>query len=130
MNREAITVLRNVLAVLPRERFTMAHYTTVGTGKDDRLSSEQLKHDCGTAACMVGWTNALLSPLYTSNAGDVAGARVLLDLSYDQANKLFHPWEDRSPRPIPWIDITNEQAVKVLDHLLETGEVDWDACLR
>lgn len=73
-------------------------------------------HNCGTVACVAGWTNKVFNtPASAAAAGDILG------LSDDVSELLFLPegWTEN--------DIKPDQAVRTLRHLAETGEVDWTA---
>jgi hypothetical protein len=94
--------------------------TTADEDHPDRLNS------CQTIACIAGWTKAVLEPVGSSAeflhwterhfTHDVAD---LLGLDGYESAELFLP--DR----VEWDTITPAQAVRVLRHLAETGEVDW-----
>ena len=83
--------------------------------------------ECGTAACIAGYAlcaaygNREAKKRFNSHIGWIAAqrkARRILGLSPYEATKLFSP--SRNLRAI-----TREQAVKVLRHAAETGEIDW-----
>lgn len=104
MNVENIKKVRDHIAGLPPERFSMREW------------------DCGTAACLGGWTERFF-------VGDeeyltVASIMDCLGISPSEAEDLFHPGRFMTETFNPY-DATPAQAVRVLDHLLETGEVDW-----
>lgn len=124
MNRENIKKVRDVIASLPRGRFNMGDWVS-----NLDLTPKQLAHTCGTAACIAGWTLAVKSPgsrkRYwdsVDNIEEVAGR--YLGLSLDEAKRLFIP-----PGLSIW-KYTQPHAVRVLDHLLATGEVDWKSTRR
>lgn len=102
--RERLEYLRDFLRELPKERFSMAHWPDAAE-----------LHRCGTAACIGGWADAIWGRTTTN---DEAGER--LGLSADEAWALFYPSSD-------WLntDTTIAQALRVVDHFLATGEVDW-----
>lgn len=70
-------------------------------------------HDCGTVACIAGWTHTLF-PAHSGDAGFSLG------LADDVAESLF--------LPSGWLSntITPQKAAKVLRNLTETGVVNWD----
>lgn len=121
MNRENIQKVRDVIAGLPPERFDMSAYCR-GPGLA-RATIGGAVHVCGTAACIAGWTAAIFKPrtrLVDDPNGDdrlFFTAASLLGLDEADAHRLFIPC-DLCGR-------TTTEAVRVLDHLLETGEVDW-----
>jgi hypothetical protein len=116
MNRENIKKVRDVIAGLRPQRFDMCQWATA----DDAV---HLHRDCGTAACIGGWTNALLSSPAEFMDFDLAGKR--LGITLGQTYKLFMPEDYDVPG-----HYTRAHAVRVLDHLLETGEVDWQSTRR
>lgn len=122
MNRENITKVRDVIAALPAERFDMSDWLN---DYPNETFGRALK-DCGTAACIGGWAVGVLKPRTRASSWEIPSiARRILGLSLDQADKLF--------QPVPCDDrhlLTPAQAVRVLDILLETGEVDWERAIR
>lgn len=106
MNRENIQKVRDVIAALPPELFNMKYF-----GKQS---------ECGTVACIAGWTVDVLG----RGIGWMPTiAQRHFGISNDQATELF--WVGHRDAGHPYWKATNAQAVRVLDHLLETGEVDW-----
>ncbi len=126
MNVENIKRVRDHIAALPPERFDMSRFAstsaTRGRGALERpyVNRQRLLNSCGTCACVAGWSIALLGPP-RSKLDDDGLAAELLGLDMDQAVHLFFGWAPGNPA----IETTPEQAVRVLDHLLATGEVDW-----
>lgn len=102
VGRDRMIRLRDLLAKLPPEKFDMG---TVG----DR--------DCGTPACISGWAQRLFSQF----DGDMGA---MLGLSPRQVDALFCPkgWTSAKPND-PRFPVSG--AVKVLDHYLATGKIDW-----
>ena len=84
-----------------------------GPVRPDRL--DMSGHNCGTVACIAGWTNAV----FKNASPHTPAAAGYLGLEADQADELFCPegWMDG--------DIKPEQAVRTLRHLAVSGEVDW-----
>lgn len=123
MNREKIQELRDHIAKLPPEQFDMRQWRDY--------------NDCGTVACIAGWAVEINKSLFVGEyvpRSDIRGAaRMVLQLSDLQAVRLFTPMESshigvqNNPGAIQcdMQDVTTAQAVKVLDNLLLTGEVDW-----
>ena len=112
--------------------FNMARY---GAAVDD-IAKDHIDN-CGTVCCIAGYALALKRPDISGE--DIAGehfnieaeATRYLGLDLGDAGELFLP---QPPYSRPWnqIDhqrylaqITPAQAVRVLRHLAETGEVDW-----
>lgn len=85
------------------------------------------EHDCGTPACIAGWASSLACPEgrpktsygRTMDAEEVAN--IWLDLTYQEGSDLYIA----SGLNVELSRITPEQAATVLDHLAETGKVDW-----
>lgn len=120
MNVENLRIVRDTIALLPPERFNMATWGGLQTNIYAQLVDQfQLKHDCGTCGCIGGWAQALLSK---KGEPEEFEPRDLLGLTSDEAEELFYP---RLPNDRLWNSVTIPEAVKVLDHLIETGKVDW-----
>lgn len=66
---------------------------------------------CGTVCCILGWAKHL------SRNG------VFPDIT-DGVNELFYP-----THPIPYNEITVEQAIRALRNYLTTGEAKWEEVL-
>lgn len=76
---------------------------------------------CDTAACIGGFAEALLRKGRPGGFG--LGADGFLGLDYNQGTELFYPDE----RVVPdYRAVTKEQAIAVLEHLRDTGEVNWN----
>lgn len=75
---------------------------------DDNSARDMSGHNCGTIACIGGWTERLFPGVEASET---------LGLTGSQARALFYPDGH--------FDATPDKAVAVLRHLAETGEVDW-----
>lgn len=77
---------------------------------------------CGTVACIAGHASfasgAGRSDARTSAYGI---GREFLEITDAQASKLF-VW---LPHGLSLSDVTPEQAIRTLEHLRDTGEVDW-----
>lgn len=100
INRENIKLVRDHIAGLKPEKFSMSHW-------------------CGSACCIAG--TAVIVKGDQPNFRDTAEkARKFLGLTHGQADVLFEPPYDTGAYTagIPG-------AVRVLDQLLETGTVDW-----
>lgn len=75
--------------------------------------------NCGTAACIGGWAEAMFLGKGYHPVSDVSEA---LGLNRKQSDTLF--FHETSA------DITPEQAASCLRFLAETGKVDWGRALR
>jgi hypothetical protein len=119
------------------------NYPEDGYPKDDDLPILAMKHGaCNTSACICGWAIVMLATQeeYINNRKNDGGAFALagdlLGLDYDQAEELFSPWDwqhlgggaggSKYPDAYSFRAATPAEAVKVLDHLMATGEVDWN----
>lgn len=94
--------------------------------------------NCGTSACIAGWTVALNPTLLTpvDLFWDTTAARIL-GLTARQAQELFFAHEDFEPgtfiasRVIPLGRIQVPDAIQAIDSLIKTGSATWpDHLLR
>jgi hypothetical protein len=111
MNRENIKKVRDHIATLTPAHFDMKYYET--------------EKGCGTVTCIAGWAKLLLAP-DEPKANATLGAK-LFGLDIEAAWSLFHAGEPDPRNPLyasRW-GAGPSEAVRVLDHLLETGKVDW-----
>lgn len=119
MNKDNIRKVRDVIASQPAAKFDMARLFTTQDLRDWWiLRPDAVLNECGTAACIAGWTLVVFQPEQLSTKGAV-DAEPYLGLNEGQAFKLFTPPGWKTER------YTRAHAVRVLDHLLETGEVNW-----
>lgn len=113
MNRERILALAELIEQQPH----------TGRLSADGFCMSNYVHNCGTPSCIAGWA-AWLSHRKPKQMEDSMAlfwrAQNYLDLSEDQADRLFLPYnyhcEDQYPP---------SQAAATLRHLAETGKVDW-----
>jgi len=79
-------------------------------------------HNCGTVACIAGWTCAVLTDdinkVYDLDYRELGA---LLGINYDQAKSLFIP----SYAGVRLSLIGQDQAIRTLRNLAITGNVDW-----
>ena len=81
-------------------------------------------HSCETAMCIAGLTVVLAGedPEYTDAEGCIISkATELLEISELNAENLFFAKNSI----LGWSRITPEMATYAVNHLLETGEVEW-----
>jgi hypothetical protein len=93
------------------------------------------EHVCGTAACIAGFCVVVShNDTIPANTAASAEGKKYLGLTYWQARRLFMPEYDNDGRyfsgnkdlcAIQPMDATADQAIRVLEHLRDTGEVDW-----
>lgn len=120
LNHEHIQSLIDILKVTSNDR---------DTGFDMSRYVHNYDTKCQTPSCMAGWAiwDSEGRPEYIKTLwyNCFSTGRNWLGLSGVQAHALFVPWETVSAEPYDTSDIRTDQAIKVLEHLLETGEVDW-----
>lgn len=105
-----------------RKRLGFNMATWADDGKGGPATPDRSGHNCGTVACIGGWVDAVR--LRTTDActimdADSEGTVEFLGITQDQAANLFFPRGFSGGKHTP------AQAVRVLRHLAETGEVDW-----
>lgn len=136
MNIKALNGLIDLLENLPPEKergFNMSDYHS------DDLShlSTHTKHECNSVSCIAGWAALYMKTdgtllkrprdLGWNFRGYMETAQGLLGLTQDQSLCLFEPmFYVASVCDKDWDAVTPVQAVKVLKHLRDTGEVNWD----
>ena len=90
-------------------------------------------NDCGSPACIAGWTLALATDEELSSVDDIcrmSAAQLLLGLNSSNGRSLLAPnkqnegW-DYAAKPGQPHYITAHHAVATLRHLAATSEVDW-----
>lgn len=118
MNVEKFTLLRNTI-------LESSNHFDMDVWFKGRDIEDLREHKCGTAACIGGWAAALFFPALSPYHVGTQEIAIELDIPYSRARALFYPpLPDRNGEPCPY-NATAEQAVRVMDHLAETGEVDW-----
>lgn len=111
MNKENILAVADAIErhTIPDLGFNMG----LIRGTADAKYPDKSGFDCGTVACIAGWTNAVAGGEGVDAAGDYLG------IEGDRLrSKLFYPDN-------PYLGATPAQAGRVIRHLAETGEVDW-----
>ena len=95
---------------------------------------DYLGNQCGTVACIGGWVTLLLGDPFCT---DEDHATNLLGLEKDLSDKLFYPDQTRGC-DYNYFDENHERvaevftlaaACRVLEILLNTGEVDWNRAI-
>lgn len=115
MNVENIKRVRDHIASLPPAKFDM------------QWLGNEPQRGCGSACCIAGWACRVLS----LEGGPTSSAIAAFGLGSEDGYALFWPPtedESGSGRSAAW-EATIPQAVRVLDLLMETGEVHWDRAL-
>lgn len=110
---------------------------TPENGHGMRADKKAYENFCGTSACIAG-TAAILfhDEVEKELAGSYAGwqmrGKIALGLGYDSAQELFFARSVRYPSgvqvsPDTVLDsLSIEDAIAVLQNLLDTGQVDWN----
>ena len=88
---------------------------------------EHMQHNCGTAACIIGWVKMLF------NDRAIYATMDRLDLHYEQYRELTHPNSGNGCKFFYDIDsekFTLEAAIRVLQILRDEGIVDWNRAIE
>jgi hypothetical protein len=114
--KERLKYLADFLRGLPAERLKM---DTFFSGGNIDLPAGARAQECGTAACVAGWTVVLFRPTYSIDGLTDELAMRLLGLTSAEAERLFYPkgWLD--------LDFAPAEAADAVAAYLATGEVDW-----
>lgn len=120
MNKERLLDLADIIENdrLPNVKFDM----TVGVAHRPSINPE-----CGTAACIAGYAlcaafgNKVAKKKFLFWGNAWFAAKRVLGLSAHEASRLFEPYDDNNKIARK----TRAQAVKVLRHAAETGEINW-----
>lgn len=122
MNRENILKVADAIEShsIPDLGFNMSLWIDRKPGPEDDRSG----HNCGTTACIAGWAVAVMNGGVIPEVGVPIqdDAEKYFGLNWTDGEDLFVNWVGKSPTPA--------EAVIVLRHLAETGEVDWDRALK
>lgn len=110
----------------PRERLEYLRELIAGGAALDM--NEPSPSKCGSPSCLYGWSRSVFSSGRYMSPADVGAmlgltlqnTRDLFCMSVTGTRARYHEWGDVDP-----FRATNAQAANVLDHLLQTGEVDW-----
>lgn len=124
MNRENILKVADAIAQhsIPNLGFNMAWIYA----EANLYNPDQSGTNCGTTACIAGWAYAVehggripdLPEEVEIKAADAASK--FMGLPPRKSDDLFYPFGHKER-----LAIEPSQAVAVLRHLAETGEVDW-----
>jgi hypothetical protein len=109
----------NIEAIRFVAKAILAQNTVLPNG--ERLEFD-MKNWCGTACCIAGWINFLITDDENARKGehDLISAERKLGLTRNEALELFSP-----ALTIPYSEVTPQQAAEVLLRLADTGSVDW-----
>ena len=131
MNRERIKGLITQLGKIPARKFGMSEWIrgmVTGVKPEDAVANE--KNTCGTSACIAGWAVLMYSDNPQAGSGASEKAQDLLGLTSIQADRLFYGRNPDGHAVKDLKHIKREEAIDVLNILLETGEVRWDKVVR
>lgn len=135
-NIERLKELRNFINDLPDVAFNMGNWCRPKNQSiedlylpsetwivlDHLIPMKERGYTCGTTACLAGWCSVLYSEEFQrkNRYDDVKYASgEWLGLEPYERSCLFVPSKNLEKIP-------KSQAVKVLDHFIETGYIDWD----
>lgn len=131
MNADRLRIVAKLLrmSVLDRTKpkigFNLATFKSETNNSTFSARNDRTTHDCRTIACIAGWTVAAFDGMGKFNSEQNPGnfsdrAAVLLDLTPEQANRLFCPG-----LPFGRIksDITPTEAAQALEFLARTGDI-------
>ena len=111
-----IETLRNPPAASRMGFNLSAWHSRVFEGEETHVS-----YECGTFACIAGWSAYLADYELSMVEYDISDiASDWLGLDPQTARELFTP-----AIHVTYTSITREDAILVLSHLRDTGEVDW-----
>jgi hypothetical protein len=109
MNTERILHIADLIEKLEPQQFDMSDYVT--------------ENECGTVACIAGWTYLTYGDLGGSG-NPHESAENHFGLDEDRADSLFTP-RSKDGLNASYDDITPAHAAQTLRKLAATGEVDW-----
>lgn len=123
MNKEAILAVADAIegSTIPDLAFNMNYFYVPMRDVSDPIDElVEAAHGCGTVACIAGWACAVFGETFDPRFDR---ARDILGLTAEQGEQLF--FADGALDGLQ--DIPKADAVAVLRHLAETGEVVWPA---
>ncbi len=123
IRRVAAAILAGTLATRKRGEkigFNMGPFYKAAQWNSGDFLTDQTGHNCGTIACIAGWTHFMHGGKSRQSAAIATHAREVLGLTQKAADHLFCPFGVDNKT------VTAQQAALVLYHLAATGKVDWD----
>jgi hypothetical protein len=120
MNKERILQLADHLDNLPPTEpgFYMGSWFQPVDENLDGDSTEVIRNECGTAACIAGHALRYFEDVPVKFSYPALAAGEILDLTYGQGDDLFTPFNHMN-------ETDPHKAARVLRHLAATGEVEW-----
>ena len=88
----------------------------------------RIKSECGTVACIAGFAGLMLSG--GRDETEEMGEYSLVDflgVAPDEADRMAFPDRGAYPEERHLMDVTADQAIKMLEIHRDTGKVDWKA---
>jgi hypothetical protein len=123
--QERVKVLRDFLTNLPQQNFDMRQWAV--QKQSDKLIYAGPEPDCGTMACVAGWTSYLSGMGDFRTGGTIAkSAASWLGLDDEQSDRMFVPGilgEDTGKVCLG--NATTKDAVTMLDRFIRTGKIVW-----
>lgn len=121
----------NINKVIASIRGEIEATKDVGFNMSDWVGPAEIEADdrtgrnCGTIACIAGHAYLVSGGEDRDATSDdvVPAAQEFLDLKSGSADELFYAYGSGESM----YDITSEQAIRTLEHLRDTGEVNWKA---
>jgi len=149
LNTENLQILIDHMKVMPKRAFNMGDWLMGPAGAYNfagQLEQDQAKaiieaqktaergHPCKTVACIAGEA-VLLAKARGEELGALGfapAAAEWLGLTLGQSMALFTPGMDDLPakRTGGMVGISKDEAIRTLEKLLETGEVDWSHLVK
>lgn len=134
-----IPLIKRIIAAISREAetergigFNMASW--INLSEDSYSEVDKTGASCGTVACIGGWTMVLANDLSDekirsgdfgiNDTGGFDVAAGILGMNSMDADRLFMGGSYELG------DITPTQAIRALNILMETGEVDWTCAIH
>ena len=118
MNTENLKLLRD--SIEKSMSFDMSEWPIFFDEYDAKFNNG---HYCGSAACIGGHAEALMIDSGLFLDSKFYSVSKWVDLTYIQHKALFFP--TKITHGFNLDEITQDHAVRCLDHLIKTGEVDW-----
>ena len=120
MNKVRLLELADHLETLTHHPDDGLYDEVIGSEKFFNLSAYTF--ECEAPACIAGHAAAMFSDLYDVDIHDEA--ELVLDLTTKQADNLFLPSLHKVIAK-RMIDVTPQEAAKVVRHFAETEKIDW-----
>lgn len=126
---QVIASIRGEMEVTKNVGFQMEDYICPN---DDNcpIGYDTTGRNCGTVACIAGHAHLIANDGRTwGSGGEVhSSGQHFLELDNEDANNLFYAWgaRDENGNLRDMRKIPPDRAIRTLEHLRDTGEVDWN----